>query len=303
MKEPLSSYRIFLEVARQKSMSKAANNLYISQPAISKSIQKLEEHLETTLFLRTPKGLTLTDDGQLLYRQATVAFQALDSVESELKHRNELGMGLLKIGASSTLCKYLLLPYLQDFIAAYPNIKISITCQATHETLKLLEDDQIDIGLVGEPSFSKDLTFQTLKQIQDTFVATQSYLDNLDRLGVKKEDYITSSNLMLLDKKNMTRQHIDAYLERKHIEIKDAIDVSNLDLLIEFSKVGVGIACVIRDFVSHELMKHELVEVPTSLHIPPRNVGLAYKNHRLQNPALEKFISFYNKRKKSDLPV
>jgi len=236
MKEPLSSYRIFMEVAKHGSMSKAASTLYISQPAISKSIQKLEEHLNTILFLRTSKGMQLTPEGQLLYEQASVAFQALNNAEEELQHRHTLGMGQLRIGVSTTLCKYLLLPYLKQFIQDNPNIQISIRCQATNDTLKLLESDQIDIGLIGEPENANDLQFHNLLEIQDVFVATEHYLKHLQERGVAPSEILTSATLMLLDKQNMTRQYIDDYLEENHIHVTDSIDVSNLDLLLNSPK-------------------------------------------------------------------
>ncbi len=293
MKETLSSYRIFLEVAKRKSMSKAANSLYISQPAISKSIAKLEESLDTTLFIRTKKELQLTEDGELLYQRISRAFQEIDLVETELQRRNELGICTLKIGVSTTLCKHLLLPYLKEFTSIHPQIKISISCQASHDTLKLLENDQIDIGIVGEPTSKNGLTFHSIEKIQDTFVATKGYLNNLKHLGIEPQDYLNRGNVMLLDKKNMTRQYVEQYLLKNQINLEDAIEVSDLDLLIEFSKIGIGIACVIRNFVQDELDQQTLTEVPIPLQIPPRNVGIAYKEQHLKNKALSAFIDFF----------
>ena len=145
MNQSLSSYRIFYTVANTGNISKAAKELYISQPAISKSIQKLEESVGCRLFSRSSRGVVLTDEGKLLYDHVRTAFETLTLGEEKLKRSIELGVGHLKIGVSSTLCKYLLLPYLKEFIRQNPHISISISCQSTNETLKLLEDNKIDM--------------------------------------------------------------------------------------------------------------------------------------------------------------
>ena len=129
--------------------------------------------------------------------------------EEKLKRSIELGVGHLKIGVSSTLCKYLLLPYLKEFIRQNPHISISISCQSTNDTLKLLEDNKIDIGLIGKPENLKNIHFDFLEEIEDIFVAAKDYLRNLKARGIQKDHILQSSTLMLLDKNNMTRQYID----------------------------------------------------------------------------------------------
>ena len=167
MNQNLSSYRIFYTVANTGNISKAAKELYISQPAISKSIQKLEESVGCRLFSRSSRGVVLTDEGQLLYEHVKTAFETLTLGEEKLKRSIELGVGHLKIGVSATLCKYMLLPYLKEFIRQNPHITISIHCQSTNDTLKLLEDDKIDIGLIGKPDNVKNIHFDYLEEIED----------------------------------------------------------------------------------------------------------------------------------------
>ena len=232
MNQNLSSYRIFYTVAKTGNISKAAKELYISQPAISKSIQKLEESVECKLFARRSRGVVLTEEGQLLFDHVSGAFETLTLGEEKLKRSIELGVGHLKIGVSNTLCKYLLLPYLKEFIRQKPHITISISCQSTNKTLKLLEDNQIDVGLVGRPSSLKNMHFDFLSEIEDGFVATKDYIRHLLARGVAKDQLLSSGTLMLLDKNNMTRQYIDEYFLENEIQIKDPIDITDLDLLI-----------------------------------------------------------------------
>ena len=293
MNQNLSSYRIFYTVANTGNISKAAKELYISQPAISKSIQKLEESVGCKLFSRSSRGVVLTDEGKLLYEHVSEAFETLTMGEEKLKRSIELGVGHLKIGVSSTLCKYLLLPYLKEFIRQNPHISISISCQSTNNTLKLLEDNKIDIGLIGKPENLKNIHFDFLEEIEDIFVAAKDYLRNLKARGIQKDHILQSSTLMLLDKNNMTRQYIDDYLQENQIIIKDSIDISDMDLLIDFARIGVGVACVIKNFVREDLENGTLMEIPRGFPIHKREVGFAYKTTTKPSKSLAEFIHFY----------
>ena len=293
MDQNLSSYKIFYAVANSGNISKAAKELYISQPAISKSIQKLEESVGTKLFQRSSRGVTLTPEGQLLYGHVKTAFETLNQGEEKLRRSIELGVGHLTIGVSSTLCKYLLLPYLKEFIKKYPHISISISCHSTHHTLKLLEEEKIDIGLIGKPESNKNVNFYPIQEIEDIFVATKDYLHNLRVRGVTANTILQNSTLMLLDKENMTRQYIDDYLLENHITVHDSIEISSMDLLIEFSKISLGVACVIKEFVKEDLACGNLVEIPLGIPIHKREVGFAYNENVKMSKSLEKFIDFY----------
>lgn len=293
MTQNLSAYRIFYTVAATGNISKAAKELYISQPAISKSIQKLEDGIGCKLFSRSSRGVALTEEGRLLCSYVKDAFETLALGEENLRRSIELGIGHLKIGVSSALCKYILLPYLKEFIRRHPYIGISISCQSTNETLKLLEENKIDIGLVGKPKNRKDIQFDFLEEIEDVFVATKDYLKNLSARDVTDSQILQNAALMLLDKNNMTRQYIDNYLQTNQIHVQDSIDISDMDLLIEFAKIGMGAACVIRSFVETELADGSLLEIPLERPMPKREVGFVYRIR--SNPAapLTEFIRFY----------
>lgn len=286
MNQNLNYYKAFYMVAKYKNISKAADALFISQPAISKSLSRLEENLGCTLFSRTSRGVSLTADGEILYERIREAFAAIEAGEEELRHRTELGIGQLRIGVSTTLCKYILLPYLQNFIQQHPHIRITIECQSTLHTVELLESGQIDIGLIGAPKHHGTLTFLSLQKIQDTFVATQSYLDNLSIREHTDSDLFLSATLMLLDEENITRQYINDYFYRNQIKTNQILEVSSMDLLIEFAKIGIGAACVIREFVEQELADGALIELPMTEPIESRSIGFAYSNsHELSKSA------------------
>ena len=146
MEQNLSQYKIFYEVAKAGNISKAAKELYISQPAISKAIGKLEDSLGLSLFTRSSRGVQLTSEGEILFEHAREAFEALERGEQELRRIQEFDIGHLRIGVSNTLCKYILLPYLKTFIDQYPHMKVTIESQSTVQTLNRLEQQKIDLG-------------------------------------------------------------------------------------------------------------------------------------------------------------
>lgn len=289
MDQTLSQYYIFYIVALQGNISKAAEKLYISQPAISKSIRRLEKSLNTPLFKRSSRGVTLTEDGELLYHHVQEAFAQLEIAEQTLERKHALGISHLRIGASSTLCKYVLLPYLQNFVAANPHVRITISCQSSYKTIELLQEQKIDIGLIGSPSSPKTYEFFPILSIQDTFVATDTYLNNLSLREADSNIYHTAT-FMMLDEENITRQFINNYIKDHSIQLDNILEVSTMDLLIEFSKIGLGVGCVIKEFVQTELDHHALTEIPLGLEIPKREIGFVCLKDSMTLPPIQSFM-------------
>lgn len=299
MEHTLSSYYIFYTVAEYGNISKAATKLFISQPAVSKSIQKLEDSLGCRLFLRNSRGVTLTEEGELLYGHVKSAMDTLLLGEEKVRRAIGLGMGHLKIGVSSTLCKYVLLAYLKDFTQEFPHISLSILCQSTSETLRLIQEGQLDIGLVGMGNYqlAHTLRFDFVSDVEDIFVASRLYLQHLQQLGISDDGILPNCSLLMLDKNNISRQYIDEYLQKNQIVVQECMDASSMDLLIEFAKINLGVACVIRQFVEPELADGSLVEIPLPAPIQKRSVGFVYPAQQSASRTMEQFLAFYQERK------
>lgn len=294
MENNLNLYYIFYTVALHKNISGAAKELYISQPAISKAISKLEQSLDVILFHRSSRGVTLTMEGELLFTQVQTAFSAIRHGEEQLKKVNELGISQISIGVSITLCKYVLLPYLQQFVKDNPHIKVTITCHPTTETLRDIDNSVTDIGVVGIPSLPNGLTYIPFREIQDTFVTTDRYLENLKiRVGNDRKAILNNATFMMLNKENISRKYVDMYLSSHQITMDNIIEINTMDLLIELAKIDLGIACVIKDFVKDELDDHSLTEVSLGRAIPKRKLGLVYKDDTIMTDAMKKFISYF----------
>ena len=294
MENNLNLYYIFYTVALHKNISGAAKELYISQPAISKAISKLEQSLDVILFHRSSRGVTLTMEGELLFTQVQTAFSAIRHGEEQLKKVNELGISQISIGVSITLCKYVLLPYLQQFVKDNPHIKVTITCHPTMETLRDIDNSVTGIGVVGIPSLPNGLTYIPFREIQDTFVTTDRYLENLKiRVGNDRKAILNNATFMMLNKENISRKYVDMYLSSHQITMDNIIEINTMDLLIELAKIDLGIACVIKDFVKDELDDHSLTEVSLGRAIPKRKLGLVYKDDTIMTDAMKKFISYF----------
>ena len=290
MEQHLSQYKIFYEVAKAGNISKAAKELFISQPALSKSISKLEESLGITLFARNSRGVALTMEGEILYKHVAAGFESIILGEEQIKKIKEFNIGKLRIGASATLCKGILLPYLNKFMAEYPHVTINIESQSSLETADMLESGLLDLGLISKPTSHKSLSFNPIMDIHDIFVASADYLRRLKLREGNDVDIVEKADFMLLNKQNSTRHYINDYLKAHNIELKNTIEVTNMDLLIEFSKIGLGVGCVIKEFVQDELNKGELIEVELPLKITKRRVGFAFVSSN-PNPTLFNFLN------------
>ncbi len=295
MNQSLNQYYVFYITAQCGNISNAAKKLYISQPAVSKAISRLEEGLDAELFYRSSRGVALTPAGEILYRQLEAAFSAIESGEEEIRQKEALGAGRLAIGASTTLCKYVLLPYLKQYLEDNPHVDVSISCQSTHETIAALENGGLDIGLIGETKRLGGLTFQPVRTIRDILVATKGYLEKLSEQNHMplQEELLEHATLLTLDKNNVTRQYVDKYMLLNGLQFGQQLEVTTMDLLIDFARIGLGVACVIEDFVEEDLKNGLLVRFPTNKPLPPRRIGLAYSGQKPMNAAARKFLDCF----------
>ncbi|MBQ8569493.1 MAG: LysR family transcriptional regulator [Oscillospiraceae bacterium] len=296
----LNQYRIFYAAAECGSISRAAEKLFISQPAISRAVSLLEDSLGVKLFRRGRKGVTLTDEGSVLYGHLKNAFSEINAAESYIRGLVEKGGGHLRIGASAVLCRHMLLPYLKGFGEENPQIRITIDCQSSVQTDKMLESGSIDLALMVRPQDLTGKRFISLGSISDVLTAAPAFLD---RIGFSVSSPLSSEEInllieraggiMLLDTRNGTRRHIDRYFSSNGIaaERSGILEVSGMDMLIEFAGTGLGLACVIRSFIEDDIKSGRLMEIPIKNPIGSREVGFVV-NERQTPFTAEKFLEF-----------
>lgn len=280
-------YRVFYHVAECGSISKAAKVLYVSQPAVTKSIKILEGELEVMLFVRTSKGVVLTREGELLYDYVKEAFEQLEEGEKRIRQLKELEYGVVRIGISNILCKYYFIPHLKEFHERYPDIKIEIVNRTSPETLTLLEQGKIDCAIISHVGDMKGYIYHQLLEIRDTFVSKDKPPKPI--MQVKE---LEGYPLLLLEKKNATRLYFDEYFLEHKVNAKVEIEISSMEFLIEFAKIGLGVSAVIGTFIDNELESGNLYEWKVEPEMPKRGVGLLYKKENPLSIASKTFIQF-----------
>ncbi|MDE5865243.1 MAG: LysR family transcriptional regulator, partial [Lachnospiraceae bacterium] len=285
----ISKYRIFLAVAECKSISKAAAQLYISQPAVSVTIKKLEENLNATLFIRKSKGVELTENGRKLYDSAKRAFNILSDAEERLRFQQSTGY--LRIACSNVLCKHFLMPYLKSFTSLYPNTDVSITCTSSSSACLMVEQCDIDLALAAKPENLGIASYHSLGVIDYIFVCTLAYRD---KLNCDNDKIFECGNIMLLDKDNVSRRHLNSYYAQNNIRPLHILEVNEMDMLIEFAKMGIGISCVVKQFVESELSTGALIEIELSKPIKSCEIVFLYNVIQPMNENILKFINAKN---------
>lgn len=286
----LNLYKVFFIVAKCQNISHAAEMLYVSQPAVSKSIKTLESYLNIKLFSRSSKGVTLTPEGEILFDHIKNAFDEFSLVEHILDKLKNKEMGNINIGVSTTIGKSYFLPKFQEFIKEYSDFKVKIINRPTLDTIKLIQEEKLDLGIIGTTSNEADLEFIRLKEIHDILVASNAYLEKSNFKNIN--DIFNKGSFMLLENPNATREHVDNYFATEHLSIMPDIEASNMDFLIECAKIGLGITSVIKEFLYNDLENKNLIEIPLKHEIPPRYIGVIYKNSSSLSIAAKTLIDF-----------
>ncbi|WP_142415537.1 LysR family transcriptional regulator [Hathewaya massiliensis] len=284
----LDLYKVFCEVAKCKSFSKGAKALYMTQPAASQAIMQLEEELDVRLFTRTARGVTLTNEGKLLFEHANSAINLIKAGEKKILESKNVMLGDLKIGVGDAISRYFLLPYLDSFHNKYPNIKLKIANKTTLELCAMLKSGEIDIAICNFPIEDPSLEIKKCMEVQDIFVCGNKYKSILS-MPLNFEE-LAKLPLILLDTKSNSRKYVEKYILSKGIKINSEIELGSHDLLLEFAKINLGIACVIKEFSKEYLNNGTLFEVTTVEEIPKRSIGFCFLKSVSLSPASKKFL-------------
>ncbi|QYR23030.1 LysR family transcriptional regulator [Paenibacillus sp. sptzw28] len=288
MVENMEWYRVFYFTAKTGSLSKAAAELFITQPAVTHTIKQLEAKLGGRLFFRTSKGVKLTSEGETLYQYIEQAYHFIENGERMIAEMHQLNDGEIKIGAGDTLCKHFLLPHLRTFHETYPAVKIQVTNRTTPETVELLKQGRIDLGIVNLPIADKALEIRETMRTQDCLIAGEAFKQLSERKRSWEE--LSEYPVLLLEKGSVTRAFFDRYAERQGVIIKPEIELGSVDLLVEFARTGLGIACVVRNFIADELKAGEVYEIQLKKPIPARGIGIVTLKDVPLSAAADRFI-------------
>ncbi len=293
MKTKLDYYRIFYETAKYQSFSLAAKHLYISQSAISQSICQLEKDLETKLFIRSRRGIILTREGSLLFQKVETAMQNIMQGETLLAQLQHLNSGSLIIAAGDTITSHYLLPYLEQFHAKYPNIRIEMVSSYSANMLSQVKEGRAELAFVNLPAKDDELIIRPCFEVHDIFVCGTDY--------EIKEKYsweaIAKHPLLLLETHSNSRRYLDEQFSAKHIILRPQIEVAVHDLLIRFATIHLGVACVVKEFSLEALESGIIREMNLIPPLPPRSVGCAYLKHNQLSAAAQAFLELIENNK------
>lgn len=267
----LELYRVFKEVAETGNISLAAKNLYISQSAVSQSIKQLETALQARLFSRSPRGVSLTWEGQMLYQYVRSALGLLATGEDKLSQAQQLLLGTLTIGASDTVTSFFLTPYLETFHHQHPGIRLKIVSGRSAKVLSMLKSGAVDIAFASSPSDSS-LTTWSCFATHSIFVAGGGYGCDFDHVYTRQE--IADFPLILLERKASSRVFLEQYFLQSGITLTPEIELSSRSLLVSLAKIGLGVAGVTREFVQDALDSGEIRQLRTDFTIPARSVDM-----------------------------
>lgn len=284
----LDLYRVFNVVSRNKSFTKAAQELYMTQSAVSQSILKLEKELEIQLFYRTSKGIVLTNEGELLYEHINSALGMINAAEEKILEFKTLTTGQLRVGVGDTISRYFLLPYLEEFHERYPGVKLNILNGTTTEICDYIKSGKADVGICNLPVYDDHLQVTPIKEIQDIFVCGEKYKE-LTEEPVSLED-LMEMPLIFLEKKSNSRMFVENYLKKKGVHISPVFELGSHDLVLEFTRINLGVSCVIKEFSRAYLERGDLFEITLEEEIPKRSIGTCYLKNVPLSRAAKKFV-------------
>ena len=267
----LELYRVFKEVAETGNISLAAKNLYISQSAVSQSIKQLETALQARLFSRSPRGVTLTGEGQMLYEYVRSALSLLSTGEDKLSQAQQLLLGTLTIGASDTVTSLFLTPYLEAFHRKHPGIRLKIVSGRSAKVLSLLKSGTVDIAFASSPA-DPALHHWPCFATHSVFVAGSGYDCDFDHVYSCQE--ISAFPLILLERKASSRVFLEQYFLQSGVTLTPEIELSSRSLLVSLARIGLGVAGVTLEFVQDSLDAGEIRLLKTDFEIPARSVDM-----------------------------
>lgn len=290
MNVSLEYYKIFYYVGKFGNITQAAEELSLSQPAVSQAVKNLEKSLGSALFVRTSKGVRLTAEGKLLYSYVQRGYDYILLGERKFQEMRDLDKGEIRIGASDMTLQFYLLSYLEQFHETYPGIRVTVTNAPTPETLRYLQEGKIDFGVVSSP-FATDghLIVRPVKEIEDIFVAGNKF----GYLAGKCMEYreLSGLPLMYLEGNTSTRAYVEQFLRKRGVILHPEFELATSDMLIRFAEKNLGIASVVKDFAEPKIEEGTLFELQFKEQIPPRQFCLVTDKRVPMSAAAEKMTA------------
>jgi DNA-binding transcriptional LysR family regulator len=286
----LEYYRIFYYVAKAGSFTLAGEELCISQPAVSQAMKLLETSLGSKLFIRIPKGVRLTPEGEVLFTYVQRGYEYILMGEAKFQKMLDLENGEIRIGASDMTLQFYLLPYLERFHEKFPGIKVTVSNAPTPDTLEYLYEGKIDFGIVSEPFEAKaEIEITRVREIQDCFVAGSRFLPLKDK--TLKYKALEELPIICLEHNTSTRRFIDEYLKANDVVLKPEFELAMSDIIVKFAGRNLGVGCVVKDFAREAIEAGNLFELRFEQELPKRHFCIITGNNNPISTAAKELIN------------
>ncbi len=289
----LELYRVFYTVAKCGSLTRAAEELYISQPAVSQAVKQLENQLGVPLFNRTHRGMELSrQGGKLIFKQVEEALSILDKAENRIAEMSNSPVGTIRIGATDGIFSNILADKIVQFNALYPGVRIELITGTSPETVTQIKENKCDIGFINMPIEDKDVQFtSSVAHLSDVFVAGGKF----SALKGKRISLsaLQEYPLIMIEENTVARRALKSYLDTLGINLNADIEVENWDLMMKFARKGMGIGCVPREYARKYLDSGELFELSVHPALPVRGVGIALPKFVPASFAVKRFMDMF----------
>ena len=286
-------YKIFLYLYEEKSISKTASKLYVSQPAISYSLKELENSLGYTLFTRNSKGIEPTIEAKELYNYISTAFNILNDAECHVKNLNNLNVGTIRIGTSSHIGYLFLSNLIKEFNKEYPNIKFQVISKSIQEMTEMLETRKLDMIIGILPiNTEKKVSKINIKELHNCFAYNKKLLKDVN---IKRPLDLLKYPLTLPSSGLAIRTKLDDYMDQHNIRLEPNIEVDTTEINLEIVREGMGIGYFMEDTINFQPDKDNF-ETITFDDLPTSEISLIYIDE-YTSIATKKFIETLKKRK------
>jgi len=284
-------YKVFYYVATTLSFSEASKQLFISQSAVSQAIKALEKRLDQPLFIRSTKRVQLTPEGEILLRHIEPAMNLIKRGEAQLMENSSSGTQI-RIGASDTICRYFLVPYLEKLHKEFPNAHIKVTNQTSYQCVELLDSGQVDLIVINYPNshLGKPYALKYIATFQDKFVANDTFQElKGQKVSLKN---LLNYPILMLEKQSTTSEFLHNLFQQHQLDLIPEIELSSNDLLIDLARIGLGIA-----FLPDYCFPNgpgDLFYLETKESLPERNLAIVYNDQVPLSKVAHEFLNYFS---------
>jgi DNA-binding transcriptional LysR family regulator len=283
----LNQLRGFYALARERSFSKAASRLSLTQPAISLQIKALEAELGESLFERHRKAVRLTTAGEVLYQHVQSVLASLEEAKSEIAGLQQLLRGHVAVGTSDTICTYILPEMIRKFRSQYPAVRVDIRNNKSSRILQMVLDNEVDFGLATLPLAHPQVSTDVVYCCRDILICPWDH--PLSRKRIVSLAQISAYPLLVFPAGSTTRGLLEAAFRQADLPMQVAMNLSSVESIKRFVEIDLGVSIVPHVAVTEEERAGRLAALPIR-GLPPREIGLIERKSKRRSAAATAFL-------------